>query len=145
MTDEIRIRLLVPFSELPGAEIEDVGPHVRLTVRGKTVAWAMENHHGNGRLEIHFKAAKGMQSTIVDWHPGVLFVPKTVGHRGWVGAWLDVPDVPWEEISELLQEAWELSASRKWRRQNSEPTRERESLGHGWCQTFVEELGAACS
>ncbi|MCA0360801.1 MAG: MmcQ/YjbR family DNA-binding protein [Armatimonadetes bacterium] len=111
MTDEIRARLLAPFAELPEAAIEEVGPHVRMTVRGKTVGWAMENHHGNQRLEIHFKATREMQASVVDQDPRVLFIPPTVGHRGWVGAWLDLPEVPWELIAECLLEAWEGAAS----------------------------------
>lgn len=111
MIDKIRGRLLCPFAELPEAAIEDVGPHVRLMVRGKTVGWAMENHHGNHRSEIHFKAPRGAQEFIVARNPRVFFVPKTVGHRGWVGAWLDLPEIPWELIEECLHEAWEGSAS----------------------------------
>lgn len=111
MTDEIRDRLLRPFAEFPEAATEDVGPHVRLMVRGKTVGWAMESHHGNQRLEIHFKALRGAQESIVARDPRVFFVPKTVGHRGWVGAWLDLPEIPWELIEECLREAWEGSVS----------------------------------
>lgn len=111
MTEEIRDRLLRPFAELPESTTEDVGPHIRLMVRGKAVGWAMENHHGNQRLEIHFKAPRGAQESVVARDPRVFFVPQTVGHRGWVGAWLDLPEIPWELIEECLHEAWEGSAS----------------------------------
>ena len=40
------------------------------------------------------------------------FVPPYVGHRGWLGAWLDVP-VDWEELGEIVTEAFRMVAPRR--------------------------------
>lgn len=34
------------------------------------------------------------------------FVPPYVGGRGWVGAYLDVPDVDWDRIELLVRDAY---------------------------------------
>jgi predicted DNA-binding protein (MmcQ/YjbR family) len=39
------------------------------------------------------------------------FVPPYVGHRGWLGVWLDVP-VDWQELGEIVTEAYRLVAPR---------------------------------
>lgn len=35
---------------------------------------------------------------------------RTSAHRGWVGVWLDVPDVDWDELAGLVTDAHELIA-----------------------------------
>jgi len=35
-----------------------------------------------------------------------------VGHRGWLGVWLDVP-VDWQELVEIVTEAYRLVAPRR--------------------------------
>lgn len=37
-------------------------------------------------------------------------VPKYVGHHGWVGLWLDLPDIDWSEIGDLLADAYRMTA-----------------------------------
>jgi hypothetical protein len=44
-------------------------------------------------------------------------VPPYLGHRGWVGIWLDLPGVDWEEVGEFLVEAYRLSAPRRLQQQ----------------------------
>lgn len=45
--------------------------------------------------------------------PDRFFVPPYLGHRGWVGRWLDVPGVDTKEIEELTLEAYRLAAPKK--------------------------------
>ena len=44
--------------------------------------------------------------------PARFFVPPYVGHRGWLGVWLDVP-VDWQELVEIVTEAYRLVAPRR--------------------------------
>jgi hypothetical protein len=44
--------------------------------------------------------------------PERYFVPPYVGHRGWLGAWVDVP-ADWEELGEIVTEAFRLAAPRR--------------------------------
>ena len=44
--------------------------------------------------------------------PERFFRPPYVGHRGWVGVYLDVP-VDWDELDRLIVDAHALLASRR--------------------------------
>lgn len=37
-------------------------------------------------------------------------MPKYVGGRGWVGIYLDVGNIDWDEIAELVEESYRLVA-----------------------------------
>jgi predicted DNA-binding protein (MmcQ/YjbR family) len=49
--------------------------------------------------------------------PGRFFVPAYMGHRGWVGARLDV-EQDWQEIAELIEDSHRMIAAN-----GSSPTR----------------------
>jgi hypothetical protein len=40
------------------------------------------------------------------------FIPKYVGARGWLGLWLDLPQVDWTQIEDAITEAYRLVAPR---------------------------------
>jgi hypothetical protein len=42
--------------------------------------------------------------------PDRYHIPKYVGRLGWVGLWLDTPQVDWREVEAVLVEAWCLTA-----------------------------------
>jgi hypothetical protein len=46
----------------------------------------------------------GAQEVLVEADPERFFRPPYVGHRGWVGAYLDVP-VDWDELDRLIADA----------------------------------------
>jgi hypothetical protein len=54
------------------------------------------------------------RDALVAADPERYFVPRYVGHRGWLGAWLDVP-VDWDELGEIVTEAFRLVAPRRLR------------------------------
>jgi hypothetical protein len=45
--------------------------------------------------------------------PQRFFVPPYVGGRGWLGVRLDVGDVDWDEIEELVEDAYRMVATKR--------------------------------
>jgi predicted DNA-binding protein (MmcQ/YjbR family) len=67
------------------------------------------DHHHDDRVAFWCAAPAGAQEELVD---GVrYFRPPYVGHRGWLGVYLDTtPD--WDEIAEIVQDAYRTVAPR---------------------------------
>jgi hypothetical protein len=81
-------------------------------VRGKTTFVNYANHHHDDRLAFWCAAPDGAQEALVVNHPGRFFRPPYVGHRGWLGVYLDVP-VDWEESADLVTEAYRTVAPKR--------------------------------
>ena len=79
----------------------------------RTFAYFTDDHHGDGRLALICKAGPGEQPALVAGDPERFFVPPYLGHRGWVGLWLDRPGVDWAEATELMVEAYGLTAPKR--------------------------------
>jgi predicted DNA-binding protein (MmcQ/YjbR family) len=98
---------------LPEAiEVESWGsPTFRI---GKIFAMyaAPNNHHGDGREGVWVKSKHFTQDLLVRGMPHRYFVPAYVGPSGWTGVYLD-RDTDWEALTELLRDAYCLSASKK--------------------------------
>jgi hypothetical protein len=75
----------------------------------KVLCHLWDSHHDDGLLAIWCAAPQGVQGELVDREPERFFVPKYVGHRGWIGVRLDV-DLDWDEIDEILRDAYRLVA-----------------------------------
>jgi hypothetical protein len=71
------------------------------------------NHHGDGRVAIWCSAPSGIQSTLIEASPDIFFRPPYMGHLGWIGLRLDL-NVKWEEISNVLWEAYLNRAPKKY-------------------------------
>ena len=78
----------------------------------KTFVTYMDDHHGDGRLAIWCAAGPGVQRLLVEENPVRFFVPPYVGHRGWLGARLDI-QVDWQEMAELIEDAYRVVAPRR--------------------------------
>lgn len=81
-------------------------------VRGKKTFVMYADHHHDDRLAFWCAASPVVQRGLVEARPDRFFVPHYVGHRGWLGVWLDVP-VDWEEIAALVADAYRLVAPRR--------------------------------
>jgi hypothetical protein len=84
--------------------------HIAFTVRGKTFGYFTDDHHGDGRLGLIVKVPPGEQGALVASEPERFYVPPYLGHRGWVGLWLDRTPVDWAEVRELFVESYCLTA-----------------------------------
>ena len=87
--------------------------HVAFRVRGRTFAWYLEDHHGDGRVALCCKAALGEQQALVAADPARYYRPAYLGARGWVAVRLDTGDVDWDEVAELALEAWRCTAPKR--------------------------------
>jgi hypothetical protein len=81
-------------------------------VRGRQFA-TMSDHHHDDRLALWLAAPAGRQESLVETDPERFFRPPYVGHRGWIGVWLDVPSVDWDELAGLVADAHALIAARR--------------------------------
>jgi hypothetical protein len=80
-------------------------------VRGKKTFVIFANHHHDDRLAFWCAAPEGMQHALVGEYPHRYFIPPYVGHRGWLGVYLDVP-VDWDEIADIVTDAYRVVAPR---------------------------------
>lgn len=94
---------------LPECTVEG-DQHHKIAVRGKTMAWHTVDHHGDGRVALHVKAAKGEAASLIAADPDRFFSPPYVAQHGYVGLYLDVGKVDWDEVRELLVDAYKLAA-----------------------------------
>ena len=94
---------------LPECTVEG-GQHHKLSVRGRTMGWYTVDHHGLGRVALTLKAAKGENVQLVASDPVKFFMPPYMAHHGYVGVHLDIGEVDWDEIRELITDAYLLAA-----------------------------------
>ena len=78
----------------------------------KTFVMAAQEHHDD-RTAIWAAAPDGVQSALVAGEPGRYFRPPYVGHRGWVGVYLDVDDIDWPHVEEIIEDAWRSVAPKR--------------------------------
>jgi hypothetical protein len=70
------------------------------------------DHHHDDRLAFWCSAPPGAQDGLVRLDPDRFFVPPYVGHRGWLGVWLDV-EVDWEEVAGIVTDAYRAIAPKR--------------------------------
>ena len=90
----------------PEAAEKPFGGHVSPSFRLREKIFATINE---AQTELACKAPPGAQSVLVGANPGRFFVPKYVGHQGWVGLRLD-EKVDWDELAGLLAESYTMTA-----------------------------------
>jgi hypothetical protein len=81
-------------------------------VRDKKTFVMYANHHHDDRLAFWCAAPDGAQDALVGSEPDRFFVPPYVGHRGWLGVYLDVP-VDWDEVSDIVEDAYRTVAPKR--------------------------------
>jgi hypothetical protein len=67
------------------------------------------DHHHDDRIAFWCAAPDGVQEALVATAPERFFRPPYVGHRGWLGVWLDVPQ-DWDEIAAVVADAYRCVA-----------------------------------
>lgn len=69
--------------------------------------------HHDERVAFWCAAPPGVQEALVAGDPERFFRPPYVGVRGWLGVYLDVPGVDWEEIGEIVTDAYRTVAPKR--------------------------------
>lgn len=107
-----RARFVRLLTRLPEARAAAHGRHLSLEVRGRRFGWLLDDHHGDKRLALTCRAPDGASRVLVSTAPEQFFIPKHFGHRGWVGAWLDLDEIDWSAVDEMLADAYRMTAPR---------------------------------
>lgn len=90
---------------------------------GQRVFANFSDHHHDDRIAVWLATPDGAQEALVAAEPERFFRPPYVGHRGWIGVYLDlVPParIDWREIEELVRASYREVAPRKLRDQLDE-------------------------
>ncbi|OHV39950.1 MULTISPECIES: MmcQ/YjbR family DNA-binding protein [Pseudofrankia] len=77
----------------------------------KTFVSFVGEHHGK-RLAFWCAAPPGTAAELIGEDPGRFFRPPYVGHRGWLGVYVDTP-VDWAEMTEIILDAYRAVAPRR--------------------------------
>jgi hypothetical protein len=108
-----RKRIAKIVESFPEAAAKPVGRHMSLEVRNKRFGWFMIDHHEDGRVALNCKASAEMHDILQRLLPAHFHVPKYVGHKGWVGVWLDLSKLDWAAVELALREAYLRTAPKK--------------------------------
>jgi hypothetical protein len=96
---------------LPEAVEKPFGDHTAPAFRVRDKFFVMLAEDGS---TMSLKAPKGVQGILVNAEPERFFVPKYVGHKGWVGVRLDLRTPPdWDEMEEMIMESYCLTAPKR--------------------------------
>jgi len=97
---------------LPEATQKEAWGEPTFRVNDKIFAQYEDNHHGSGRIELWCKAPDGLQDFLVKADPQRFFVPKYVGHKGWIGIRMEGA-VPWDHVADLVRDSYRMTAPKR--------------------------------
>ena len=89
------------------------GDHAAFTVRKKTFAYFLNNHHGDGIVAVTCKVLPGGNAALAKAKPGKFYIPSYVGPKGWVAMRLDVGEIDWDEVRRLVGGSYQLIAPKR--------------------------------
>ncbi len=91
--------------------------HLKFSVGRKTVAYYLNNHHGDGITSLCCKSTPMDQADLVETDPDQFFLPKYIGSKSWVGMRFDRRSLNWQVARELLWHSYRLQAPKRLARQ----------------------------
>lgn len=98
---------------LPEAVRSDSGSHAAFTVRKRTFAYFLSDHHGDGIVAVTCKALPGDNTSLAAAQPERFYLPSYIGPKGWVALRLDTGEIDWEEVRELVLGSYCLVAPKR--------------------------------
>jgi hypothetical protein len=111
--DKVRGRIAGIVESLPEGKAVRTGDHMSLEVRKRRFGWFLADHHRDGRLALNCKVPALVAAQMQSLVPTQFHTPKYVGSKGWIGLWLDVADVDWQQVEVCLVEAYRTVAPKK--------------------------------
>ena len=75
-------------------------------VRDKKVFVMYANQHHDDRVGFWCAAPPGVQQSLVEEDPEHFYRPPYVGHRGWLGVYLDVDTIDWGHLEDIVEGAY---------------------------------------
>ena len=78
----------------------------------KTFVMFADRHHDD-RTGFWCAAPPGVQEDRVATDPTHFFRPPYVGGRGWLGVYLDVDDVDWDDVADIVDDAYRSVAGKR--------------------------------
>jgi predicted DNA-binding protein (MmcQ/YjbR family) len=111
--DSILAELTRICLELPEAGCQRMGDHAGFTVRKRTFAYFLNNHHGDGIVSVAVKAALGENVEMASRDPERFYLPAYLAPKGWVALRLDRGEADWQEVAELAAGSYCLVAPKK--------------------------------
>lgn len=112
MTDDQVARLRALCVALPDVSERVSHGEPSWFIKDKKQFVTLADHHHDDRLAFWCAAPPGAQEALIGSDPDHYFRPPYVGHRGWVGVYLDVA-VDWAEIADVVAEAHATVATPK--------------------------------
>jgi hypothetical protein len=110
MAEDVLTRVRELCTAFPGVEERQSHGEPTWFVKKSFVMFA--NHHHDDRLAFWCAAPPGAQDVLVAAEPERYFAPPYVGHRGWLGVYLDV-DVDWDAVALIVEDAYRCVAPKK--------------------------------
>ena len=107
-TDPVE-RLRAICLALPEAVEKPFGGHTSPSFRVGDKLFVMVSED---RTVMTCKGAPGVQQELLAAEPDRFFVPAYVGHKGWVGARLDV-EQDWDELADLVTDSYRMTAPKR--------------------------------
>lgn len=111
--DKRLVRLTKICLALPEATRDLCGQHAAFQVRKKTFAWFLNDHHGDGIVAVSCKVLPHDNARLAAANPGRFYLPAYLGPRGWVALRLDIGEIDWDEVSELVAHSYKQIASKR--------------------------------
>jgi hypothetical protein len=107
-------------------EVREVEAWGAPTFRVKTIfaTYSDGSQYEPRRPSAWIKALPINQEHLVQRAPECYFVPPYVGAKGWIGVFLDRPDLDSDELKALLWDAWTLSVPKKLSNLNPDPPKD---------------------
>jgi hypothetical protein len=95
---------------LPETSRQIHGSHASFLVRKKIFVYYLDNHHGDGIVAVTCKVLPNDNAVLIAALPDRFYMPAYIGPRGWVGLRLDVGEVDWDEVAQLISGSYRLLA-----------------------------------
>jgi phosphoribosylglycinamide formyltransferase-1 len=78
---------------LPEATCKHMNGHASFSVRKKTFAYYLNDHHGDGVVAVCCKVLPGDNAVLSRSDPARFYLPAYIGAKGWVGLRVDLGEI----------------------------------------------------